>query len=56
MDGVYVFAFDQVLESPTEFINSEDAYIELDLFVVQSDYQQSWAWIPNQDITFETMP
>jgi len=54
VEGPYSFVFVQRLEDSTLFINTEDAYIELDLFVVQSGYQQSWAWISNEDVTFLT--
>ncbi len=54
VEGSYAFVFNKGMENPATFIEIEDAYIELDLFVVQTGYQQSWAWISNEDVTFLT--
>jgi hypothetical protein len=54
IDGPYTFVLDQVLESPTAFIENENSYIELFLFIVQADYQNSWAWIQNEVVNFIT--
>ncbi len=49
----YTFVFDQMMDSPSSFIEHENAYLQLNLFVCQSGYSATEAWIENQDVTFE---
>lgn len=54
VEGTFTFVFDQVLESPTYFINNEQAYLYLFPLIIQDGYVTTAAYIQNEEVTFVT--
>ncbi len=53
VEGTFTFVFDQVLESPTNFINNEEALLYLSPPIIQDGYVTTSIYIQNEEVTFE---